>query len=413
MKRAFFWLATMLLAGVAWCADPTLPFPEYDEPYRKYLESLAKIHGAQGERFTPLNRTYASRLDGLAKTYEAAGDDAAVAAVKAEQERMKTGAEPTKAERDAMPGLLRVQRTAYEKERIMVPVDPKLGAQADAAWLAHLQPLYGQLMNPLQTDKNARAKAIIIKREIDRLTGKATPPAVSPIFPSVAGITPPGVRPPTVTPPEVTPPPPEAGPKPSHLPPTEETRKAAAALVTKIKFTNKTEATEAVDILTGAASRDLGLLKDVKEATLVSFHDAAKKPMNHNSGEALKLRGSHAREVLLGSNSGVMLWGPYEQVEAGHHLIVYRFKFRGEIAGERGVFLDVANNGNTRSSMKPRTTSTPSNSWLEIGVPVKMSKARALEYRLWPYNNEVAIDRIYLFRLNTGTEAEDTESPAE
>jgi hypothetical protein len=71
---------------------------------------------------------------------------------------------------------------------------------------------------------------------------------------------------------------------------TAETRKTAAEMVARMnltvtaKPTEPLEPTEAADAVAGAASRDLRLLRGVEKITLLSVYDAARPPMNRNSG---------------------------------------------------------------------------------------------------------------------------------
>jgi hypothetical protein len=120
------------------------------------------------------------------------------------------------------------------------------------------------------------------------------------------------------------------------------------------------------------------------------------------------LRGSRAKKVILGTTSSVMLYGPFEHVEPGRYLVVFRFKLRGEIKYQHSCYLDIAHETKSLASIHPRTTATPVDEWVEVAVPLKMTKPRDLEYRVWPRTNEMAVDRIYIYQLESSSPTGET-----
>jgi len=172
---------------------------------------------------------------------------------------------------------------------------------------------------------------------------------------------------------------------------------AARTASSKYKVIAKVECKEAAAVYAEIAQRSESLAKEKGEITLVNVHDATK--LSRHSGSPQKVAGSYSDTPVVGTAGGIMFYGPYEQFEPGRYVIVYRFRFMQEETGDSLCFLDVARNGNTVSGHRPGAKELVAKGWTSIGIPLKVDQAQALEYRLWPNNRQIALDRVYVFRL--------------
>lgn len=158
-----FLFPILACVAIATGADTTT-IPEIEGPKAKYQKALADIRAKRDREAGPINKTYADSLAKLHKQLTGEGDDAGALAVKTEQERFAKGLEPTDAEIRKMTGLLRIMRTAYEKERDLpystAAKDEKI---AHDAWASGLTALAERLAKSGQPEKAAIARAELAK----------------------------------------------------------------------------------------------------------------------------------------------------------------------------------------------------------------------------------------------------------
>ena len=163
---------------------------------------------------------------------------------------------------------------------------------------------------------------------------------------------------------------------------------------------NRTKAKEAGKVLNRAVHREPILLDGVNKVELVKFFDATEKPMQHRDSRAEVQHGGYAENALVGRSGTIMTWGPYVNFDPGRYLVVYRFRFPEPVKGHNVCFLDVAHKAVTYSGRRPGADEIEEDQWNEIAIPVDAPKSMEFEFRFWPHNNPVAIDRIYLFHLH-------------
>jgi hypothetical protein len=167
-------------------------------------------------------------------------------------------------------------------------------------------------------------------------------------------------------------------------------------------FGNATNAPEGSVVLRAATATDSTLLAGTSRIELFKVFDAAEKPMNHHAGERAPTNGSYSELPLVGTSGAIMLWGPYEKLEPGRYLVVYRFQFLDEVAGEHVCFADVACKAVTYSGRRPGADTVPARVWNHVAVPIAVPKALDFEFRFWPQGHRIAMDRIYVYRLLEG-----------
>jgi len=169
----------------------------------------------------------------------------------------------------------------------------------------------------------------------------------------------------------------------------------------RIELTFTTDYREALSIIDTITPQPLVAAARITQAKLSKVYDAAKPPLEHLGRVADEMEGSNAPNVVVGKN-GILLWGPYAQFDAGHYLVVYRFKLLPGALAAGTIFLDVAHNACTRGGLRLDAAKQPADKWQEIAVPVHLPQPMKLEFRFWPDGNMTAIDRIYVFQITPG-----------
>lgn len=169
-------------------------------------------------------------------------------------------------------------------------------------------------------------------------------------------------------------------------------------------------ATAGLDSWAAAVAREPALGELAESVELLRAFDADKDPMRRHSGQPGKINGSHnSSPIVDGDPAMIMLWGPYAALEPGRYAVVYRVQFipaEGEKANQPtdanapGGFFDASTNAVTYSGRRPTAKSLPSGSWHSVGVPIVLADKREFEFRFWPHDRDVAVDRIYLYRLD-------------
>ena len=170
-----------------------------------------------------------------------------------------------------------------------------------------------------------------------------------------------------------------------------------------LPFTNDTDAREGRDVLDEVASRYPEALKGVTNAELVKYHDGTELHRT-NAAAPKAMPGTYAANAVSGSRGGIMLCCVYEKWEPGTYLFVYRVQASSPPAGNNVCFLDVCNNGNTVSSHQPKSTEFEPDHWVAMPLSVlKLDETKKLEYRLWPNDHSIALDCVYIFRIERPT----------
>jgi hypothetical protein len=143
------------------------------------------------------------------------------------------------------------------------------------------------------------------------------------------------------------------------------------------------------------------VLKDVKQATLLTYHDGSQ--LNHGEGGSRPIPGSHSGSpavATITTTSKFIFWGYADHWMPGRYLVVYRMQAIPPIvAGNTGV-MDIYTDGNKVGQHTIKPTEMPPGQWAQIPMIVRISMAQNGEFRL--YSNEkrvLALDRIYVYAL--------------
>jgi hypothetical protein len=167
-----------------------------------------------------------------------------------------------------------------------------------------------------------------------------------------------------------------------------------------IELKNPAHAPEAEQIVAELRAKYPDAIKAAKGLTLVHYHDATE--LKRHFGGPAQLAGSYSGQPVAGSGRNIMLFGASDDLPPAHYLIVYRVQALTPVppsAEENVCFLDVCIRGKTAAGVRPKPSEFQPNHWSDIPVVGNLRKSRILEYRLWSDGHKIALDRIYVFRL--------------
>jgi hypothetical protein len=166
-------------------------------------------------------------------------------------------------------------------------------------------------------------------------------------------------------------------------------------------FTNTAGVPEGLEVLRSVRTRQPELFGHVDRIELLKTFDAAKAPMQWHSGKPQPAEGAHAGTALMDESQAIMsIYGPYAPLEPGRYIVTWRVKFRGPVTEKDACFLDAAHNAVTFSGRNPDGPECRAGEWVEMSVPLANPALREYEFRFWPHQQPVMLDRIYVFRLH-------------
>jgi hypothetical protein len=154
---------------------------------------------------------------------------------------------------------------------------------------------------------------------------------------------------------------------------------------------------EARSIIQGVAKQMPEAFREVGEVQLLSVHDAA--ALSRNSGGPERVKGSYARQALVGSSGSILMYGPGETLGSGDYVIAYRFGFLEPVKGGSVCFVDIAVSGVTAVGCRPDGDRFQPKTWTLVPQLLRNDRERAFDYRFGPHGHRVAIDRVYVFKL--------------
>ena len=169
-----------------------------------------------------------------------------------------------------------------------------------------------------------------------------------------------------------------------------------------IDFKNPAHAPEGERVLADLREQNADAFVHVKAVTLVQYHDATE--MKRHFGKPEKFAQSFSDQVVVGEGRNMMLYGVSDNLPSDHYLIVFRVQALTTTppgSADHVCFLDVAIRGKTAASAHPTREQFKPGQWSNIPVVANLRQSRYLEYRLWPDGHKIALDRIYVFRLDT------------
>jgi hypothetical protein len=160
---------------------------------------------------------------------------------------------------------------------------------------------------------------------------------------------------------------------------------------------NETDAREAGQVIADVQRHYPDSVRDVRQFDLLRYHDVA----DFRTGAAQKeIPGSYSKTPRETGGGGIQFCCIYENWEPGKYLVVYRIQTDRHIDDGTYCFLDVCVKGGTIASNKPRPDELEPGKWACIPIPVELDSEKELEYRLWPQDHLIALDRVYIFRLH-------------
>lgn len=177
--------------------------------------------------------------------------------------------------------------------------------------------------------------------------------------------------------------------------------KVEKVLEAELKFPEKYPEAPGIFLTVSKANPEFTVTK----AELVKVWDAAAAPMESSEGSPGKAEGAHAEKALQGEMEGILMWGPYQELEAGVYYAVFRFRLDNAPRPGSILFLDVCHKTCTTSGERLAAEKLEKEKWLEVAVPFYLPVKKPLEYRFWPGGNVVSVDRVYVYKLEPGKRA--------
>lgn len=181
----------------------------------------------------------------------------------------------------------------------------------------------------------------------------------------------------------------------------EEPPKVETVAAAELKFSAKYPEAPGIFLTASKANSNLTVTK----AELVKVLDAAVAPMENAGGAAVKVEGAHAEKALQGQMDGILMWGPYQDLEPGVYFVVYRFRLDDVAIPGSTCFADVCHKASTSSGERLAVEKLVQDKWVEVAVPVFVPVKKAFEFRFWPGGNAFTVDRIYVYKLDPGKRA--------
>lgn len=179
--------------------------------------------------------------------------------------------------------------------------------------------------------------------------------------------------------------------EPSALPPA--SGSAGVALL------NLTNAREAGQIIADVLHSDPKVLKDVRQATLVRYHDGVQ--YNHIGGGTRRIAGSFSIAPMVADSKDFLFWGVNDTYEPGRYLIVSRIQPVSAPGDGHVADMDIYTpDGAGLTGHELKSGEVEVGRWSEIPMVINVTEPRKADCRM--YTNEehqIALDRVYVFRL--------------
>ena len=125
-----------------------------------------------------------------------------------------------------------------------------------------------------------------------------------------------------------------------------------------------------------------GTPSELKALDLVACYDAAGKRVRSTGGRIVKIKRSHAQEVLTGSPSGLFVHRPGTAFGPGTYLVAFRFMALERVSPTICT-LDVRAGGKSIRNYAPPSTKYEPHVWSSIAYDIRLTERTELEFRVW------------------------------
>jgi hypothetical protein len=159
---------------------------------------------------------------------------------------------------------------------------------------------------------------------------------------------------------------------------------------------NQTDTKEADEVIASVRTSFPAALESNAPIELLKYHNAA--DFRHNAGGARYLPNSYSDTPFAGRHKNILFWGVWDELPAGNYLIVYRLQSLDEATGDNFCNLDICRDGRNIAQFRPKGSDFTPGQWTDMPVMLKLTAPTKIQYRLWPNNHRIALDRVYLFR---------------
>lgn len=166
-----------------------------------------------------------------------------------------------------------------------------------------------------------------------------------------------------------------------------------------ISLLNLTTAREASQILDEVLHDYPQVLKGVRQATLVRYHDGTQYA--HGGGGTRRLPGSFSIAPMVADSKSFLFWNVYDAYEPGRYLIVSRIQPLSPPGTGQVADMDMYTaQGAGLAGHRLKPSEIEIGRWSEIPMVIQLTEAKKVDCRM--YTNEphqIALDRVYVFRL--------------
>jgi len=130
---------------------------------------------------------------------------------------------------------------------------------------------------------------------------------------------------------------------------------------------------------------------------LAGCYDAAKMPSR--DGHVETVAGSHAEKVRAGRSHSALVYGPHVNFGPGRFIAVYRLRAMQRTTDKVLCRMNISENDESLFSRRLGARSFASGRWKEAIMTFKLTVRRKLEIQIWGRGNDIAVDRLYVFKV--------------
>jgi hypothetical protein len=172
----------------------------------------------------------------------------------------------------------------------------------------------------------------------------------------------------------------------------------AVSASTKVELLNLTNAHEAGQILTQVQRDYPNVLKNVKRATLLWYHNGSE--YKHLGGLTTRMAGSVSPSPVTAQSRSFLFWGVSNQFDAAKYLVVFRAQCLTPGSDGKIATMDVYASGEGVASRSVDAKEFKPGQWSVLAIVATPAAPKKAECRM--YTDEqltLALDRVYVYQL--------------
>lgn len=171
-----------------------------------------------------------------------------------------------------------------------------------------------------------------------------------------------------------------------------------ADVVSDIRIGNVTNAREAGQVIADVHAANPDVLKDVKQATLLLYHNGG--DFQHAGGAVTRMTGTFSPAPATSESHSFLFWGVHERWKPGKYLVVYRMAPLFPVGGGQVCNIDIYANGDVLAGHTVGADELPQGRWSVVAIPLYVDEPKDAEYRMFTSKKQaIALDRVYVYEL--------------